>query len=500
MTNNSKIKINVNGYDLDKEQMKPIIENPKYSIIIAGAGSGKSLTLIGKIKYLLDNNIYKKEEICCISFTNEATNSLSNSISKNCKENVECYTFHKLALKILKESNITYKIASPNLLNEIIDEFFISKCFGNNHLQNIIFKIFHIYFFKNNKKWNNIINSKELNNLKRTIITFINLMKSNGYGKESFDKFFKNKKHKNLLIIIYSIYTIYETEKESSSLIDFDDMMSVAKKTLLLKKNILPFKLIIIDEFQDTSLCRFNLINEIIKQNDASLCVVGDDYQSIYNFSGCDLNLFLHFKDYYKSAQIYKLEKTYRNSQELIWSAGKFIMKNSSQIKKNLISDKHLEKPIIISYFKDKTKVLEKVIKEIDPDKEILILGRNNFDLKNYLTDYKLLENNYIELKNFKDRRVRYLTIHSSKGLESEIVILLNVEDNIYGIPSKQKDESILSLVKNELPFPYEEERRLFYVALTRTKSYIYLLTPISSPSIFIKEIKKDKNVNIRFV
>lgn len=499
MINDNKIKINVNGYYLDEEQMKPILENPKYSIIIAGAGSGKSLTLIGKIKYLLDNNIYKSNEICCISFTNEATNSLEKSISKNCKVNVECYTFHKLALKILKSSNKKYSIANPNLLNEIIDEFFKSKCFENAYLQNLIYKIFHIYLFKNDKKWNSITNSKESEKLKRTISTFINLMKSNGYEKNEFINFFKNKRFKKLLIIIYTIYTIYETEKESLGLIDFDDMMTKSKEALQLNKKILPFKLIIIDEFQDTSMCRFNLINEIIKRNNASLCVVGDDYQSIYNFSGCDLNLFLHFKNYYKEARVYKLEKTYRNSQELIKVSGKFIMKNPSQIKKNLISDKHLNNPIIIAYYKDKHKILEKIINEIDNNKEILILGRNNFDLKKYINDYKCLENNYIEIKKFKNRKIRYLTIHTSKGLESDVVILLNVEDDIYGIPSKQKEEQILSLVKNNLPFPYEEERRLFYVALTRTKSYIYLLTPLSNPSIFIKEIKKEKNVKINF-
>ena len=120
-------KIIVNGYKLDEQQMLTILENKKYSLIIAGAGSGKTLTLIGKIKYLIDNNIYKYDEICCISFTNESTNSLKKSILENCGVNVPTYTFHKLALVILKELNVDYNISSDDLLFYIVDEFFYSS-------------------------------------------------------------------------------------------------------------------------------------------------------------------------------------------------------------------------------------------------------------------------------------------------------------------------------------------------------------------------------------
>ena len=136
-------------------------------------------------------------------------------------------------------------------------------------------------------------------------------------------------------------------------------------------------------------------------------------------------------------------------------------------------------------------------IKKIDQEKEILIIGRNNFDIKEYTKklEYEQLENNYISIKKIQERKIRYLTIHSSKGLESDVVILLNVENSLYGLPSKIKDDNILSLVKAKDLYPYEEERRLFYVALTRTKNEIYLLTPKKNPSIFIKELKHFKNI-----
>lgn len=494
-----KDKIIVNGYELDEQQLATIVENEKYSLIIAGAGSGKSLTLVGKVKYLIENNLLKPEEICCISFTNEATNNLRESIIKNCNIEVPTFTFHKLALTILKEEKNEYSIANPDLLSYIIDEFFFSKCFGNVFLQSIVYKIFKVYIFRNDKKWQNILKSRELVNFKKTIITFINLMKSNGYDKSSFNKFFGIHSFKKLLYIIYAIYIIYEVEKSSSGQIDFDDMMEIARESITKNGTHLPFKLFIIDEFQDTSLLRFNLIRELVKLNDAGLCVVGDDYQSIYHFSGCDLEIFLNFKDYYNEAKIYRLEKTYRNSLELVNTAGNFVMKNKAQIKKNLVSPKRLEKPINLVYFDNIDSVLEKVIKDIPEDKEILIISRNNFDIKKYTRNlkYEVEENNLLKFYKFKDKKIRFMTIHSSKGLESDVVILLNVSNDLFGLPIKLKDEKILSLVKKNQPFPYEEERRLFYVALTRTKSYIYLLIPSNKPSLFVNEIKNDKNVKV---
>ena len=492
-------KITVNGYLLDAQQAKPIIDNPKYSLIIAGAGSGKTLTLIGKIKYLLENNILNPDEICCISFTNETTENLKKSILKNCNIEVPVFTFHKLALYILKKENIEFQIAHPTLLQEIIDEFFQTECKNYPEFQKIIYRKFPNFIFKNPKSWNKIISSPQFQSFKMTILTFINLMKSNNYSKTEFYSFIKSKKEVDTLLIIYAIYNLYEKEKENHSIIDFDDMILLATQIIQEKNMKLPFKLIIIDEFQDTSQLRFQLIQEIIKRNDASLCVVGDDYQSIYHFSGCDLNLFLNFSDYYPSAKIYKIETTYRNSQELIDVAGEFVQKNPSQIYKNLHSHKHLEPPIYLIYAKNKKTALEKLIAKIPNHQEILILGRNHFDLKKYLSkeDYNLTQENTLKIHKFPDKTIRYLTIHASKGLESDVVILLNLLDDIYGIPSQKKEDEILNFVKKNQPYPFEEERRLFYVALTRTKNEIYLMTNKKNPSIFVKEIKKMKHIKI---
>ena len=189
--------------------------------------------------------------------------------------------------------------------------------------------------------------------------------------------------------------------------------------------------------------------------------------------------MFLHFDEIFKNAKYYKLTKTYRNSNELIKVAGDFIMKNPYQIKKNLKSSKHLEKPIVIVYYKDSKKVLNRLLEKIETS-TLLVLGRNEKDILNYSYDHSKYS-------------FKYMTVHKSKGLEAENVIVLNLENKIYGFPNQLKDQKVLSLITNPAQFLFDEERRLFYVALTRTKNYVYLLVNKKNPSIFIKEILKEK-------
>ena len=109
---------NINGYCLDKEQRIAVITDECASLIVAGAGSGKSLTMVGKIRYLIERKNIKEDEILCISFTRDASSNLEKNIKKNYNYDVKVYTFHKLSLEILK--SIKYNISDPNTLNYII--------------------------------------------------------------------------------------------------------------------------------------------------------------------------------------------------------------------------------------------------------------------------------------------------------------------------------------------------------------------------------------------
>ena len=448
---------------------------------MAGAGSGKSLTMVGKIRYLIERKSIKEDEILCISFTKDASKNLEMNIKKNYNYNINVYTFHKLALEILKENN--YNIALDSTLRYIVDEYFyIIK--HDNYMKLKLKKI----LCKIDTKYDNILNSKELEQFKRLIITFINLFKTNDY---KLDKFLTLKGNKDIMRIIIDIYLLYEEELKSTNSIDFNDM--ITRATEYLKNNdIKKYKYIIVDEYQDTSYIRYLFLKEIINKTGAKIICVGDDYQSIYRFNGCNLNMFLNFKKYFGYTKILKINNTYRNSQELINVAGNFIMKNKRQLYKKLKSSKRIEKPIKIMYGNNLKKLLDIVLKN---HKNILILGRNNFDIDKY---FKLDSNNCI---NYNGVNIKYLTIHASKGLEEECVVIINLKDDILGIPNKIQDDNILKCVNNNIDiYPYEEERRLFYVAITRTKSDVYFLVDKKNPSIFVKELIKDNKKYIEYI
>ena len=477
---NTKEEIKVDKYLLDKEQKEAILTNEINTLVVAGAGSGNSLTLIGKI------NGIKPEDIVCISFTNDACESLKKKLTHP----VDIFTFHKLALNIVGYNK--YIISSPNMLEYVIDEYFNSIINNNPDMIDILTKL-------SNKKvtFNKLLKSKELLNLKKIIQTFISLYKANDYPLEYFCKL-DDKKYHNMLRIIIDIFILYNQELASQKLIDFDDMISKATKEVINKGINKQYKYIIIDEFQDTSLVKLNLIKAIINKTNAKLFCVGDDFQSIYKFTGCDLDIFLNFSKYVGPTKILKITHTYRNSQSLVCTATKFILKNKYQITKHIKSSIKRNQPIKI--VKHQNNILEKLIDYLIAKNEtnILILGRNNKDIYNYLTPNLTINNDAIIYKN-KDINIRYLTIHRSKGLEEECVIVINLYDDILGLPCKLKGADILSLINKQDKYPYEEERRLFYVALTRTKKDIYLICPLNV-SIFVKELIQDSKKHIEYL
>ena len=304
------------------------------------------------------------------------------------------------------------------------------------------------------------------------------------------------KKEKIILTLILNCYLEYEEYLKQNNEIDFDDMLIRATEKIQKEGYREKVQYVMIDEYQDTSLVRFNLVKEILNFTNAKLMVVGDDFQSIYRFTGCDLSLFLNFNSYFKDSKVMRIENTYRNSQELIQVAGKFVMKNKFQLKKNLKSSKRIDKPIVfVNYVNLKQQFLE-LIKKIykETQKPILVLGRNNKDIHSIL-DYRYfkVKENEIIYKLDDNIKITYLTVHKSKGLEEENVILINMKDELLGFPSQIKNNKILRLVsKSSTKYPYDEERRLFYVALTRTKNKIYLLIPNKNQSIFVKELWKN--------
>ena len=281
-------------------------------------------------------------------------------------------------------------------------------------------------------------------------------------------------------------------------------MIRIAAKIVNESGKSYKYKYIIIDEFQDTSFARYNLIKSLLNKTNANFMAVGDDYQSIYRFSGCELGLFLNFNKFFDGCRIYKIQTTYRNSLDLIKICEKFIKVNHDQLDKKLRSNISLCKPIKIIYYIDQKKMFFNLIKYLYNlgVRNIMVLGRNNNNLYDVFSDAFFIDGeNFLSLVGFDDLKIRYLTVHKSKGLEEECVIVVSLIDDVWGFPNKKKNERIFNYVLlGKERCPYSEERRLFYVALTRTKSYVYLLVDKRNPSIFVKEIIKENFQNIEIL
>jgi DNA helicase-4 len=352
---------------------------------------------------------------------------------------------------------------------------------------------------------------KYFGEFKKLIQTFIELFKSRGYSEANFEAMREKAKRLNsnfeknrtllFLSIVRPIYTSYQKMLRDDGYIDFNDMINLATDLVRNGKTDIKLKYIIIDEYQDISVSRFNLIKEIKKVTNAKVVAVGDDWQSIFRFAGSDIALFTSFDKYLGYSAILRLEKTYRNCQELLNIAEKFVTRNPYQMKKHLSSDKHHSNPIrILGYSQNIGLALQKAIDEIvylfGENTEIKILGRHNFDI-DILKDYpgfaiRKTSNNTrnIHYSRYKDLRLTYRTVHSSKGTEADNVIIINLENELLGFPNKISDDPLLLLVLTDLDsFNYAEERRLFYVAITRTKNLTYLIVPDKNQSIFVKEL-----------
>ena len=373
--------------------------------------------------------------------------------------------------------------------------------------------------------------SRYIRKLINLICRFISNFKTNGYGVDEFNRMYHsttNVRSRLFLNICHECFLVYQKYLKENNAVDFEDMINESARVLREVKEMkqkLHFKYIIVDEYQDISRQRFDLTTALSEVTDAKIIAVGDDWQSIYAFSGSDISLFTKFEEKMGYAKMLKIVRTYRNSQDVIDIAGTFIQRNLEQIEKRLLSNKNIKDPAIIYTYDTNYKspdqdrrtgviyamahavevALGQIIKFAkDEGKEspgtILLLGRYAFDGDNLersgLFEYKTRGHKLKSVK-FPNLDITFMTVHMSKGLGYDNVIVVNGRNETYGFPSKIQDDPVLSFViKGDNSIDYAEERRLFYVAMTRTKNRVYFIAPKQNPSEFLLEIKHDyKNV-----
>lgn len=678
---------NVEGRQLDLQQRTAIVKDEDNNLIIAGAGSGKTTTIVGKVNYVLERGYAKPEEILLISFTNDSAATLARRLDN---PEVEAKTFHKFGLDVintvdgrkkksiydekqfsafiantfkelvadpeylkkvtsffihylrpigdesqfknqgehiqfLKDNNYrsyqlssdkkTYKmeivksieecqIANFLLFNGIdyqyerpyeydtataehrrwkpdftlsqedkkiylehfgisrtgdVPHFFVkanqtyeqAKAIYNNKIawaretslqfettliESYSYEMKERTLFKNlaanleqhgfeirpkttAEKWEIIQQAamQDIDQIFKLFGTFITLLKSNNYHiKDVLDKNsrvkdkFTRQRNRMLIEIITPIYNAYEDMLKERDEIDFSDMINLASEYITSGKFKKKYKYIIVDEFQDISVSRFQLIKSIKAVHpDCKTFCVGDDWQSIYRFSGSDITLFKEFEKYFGFSLKSKIETTYRFKNPLIEMSSGFIQRNPFQEKKSLVAfngEGNTNYAIIYSQteVQDDTVALKEafdtIIADSGAEKETFLLGRYTFDfdrIKNLERDFTIDRNKqtihyrYDATDPGKVLKAKFMTVHKSKGLEAENIIVLNCNAGRLGFPSQISDDTVLNLLLNESDqFDNGEERRLFYVAMTRAKERLYLITDDKSKSKFILELE----------
>ena len=368
---------------------------------------------------------------------------------------------------------------------------------------------------------------KEIDGFYHLLQNFLSLHKNNLYNYDEIQKRLKtNDKYatyrNELFLRIYRrLQRGYELYLQRTRQFDFADMINTATQCVKeISECARGYKYILLDEVQDLSRNRYLLIQAILQKNPGcKLFAVGDDWQSIYRFTGSDLSLIHEFEQYFKlNTRRSYIESTHRFGQPTINISCDFIQQNPSQSHKKVHNIQPTKTPIRIILNKDmkvkngqdadslqtilQTLIAEQGYKTV-AQKTLQLISRYNHDIariKSEAFDIEVLDDTQtysISWRNPNNKKqelhLEFCSMHKSKGITRDIVIVLNMNSDLMGMPATRESDPILdALLARDDSFPFAEERRLFYVAITRAREETFLIANRKNPSPFIFEISNE--------
>ncbi|NYT65209.1 UvrD-helicase domain-containing protein [Alcaligenaceae bacterium] len=283
-----------------------------------------------------------------------------------------------------------------------------------------------------------------------------------------------------------------------SNVLDFQEMINRASQYVATGRYRHPYRLILVDEFQDTSQASAALIKTLLQQNPScKLFAVGDDWQSIYRFAGADTRLFTHFEEYFGKASKYFLRASFRFNQGIADVATEFIQHNPDQLKKQVVAlATDRTDSVVITHYHTQAEMLARCLLCLDEIQQyasglavttVYILGRYRHQQPTELAQWQT---------RFPGLQLEFKTIHAAKGLEADYVLVLGLQGGRYAFPSEINANPLLQLVMPDAEtWPDAEERRLLYVAMTRARHKVYLVASALVPSRFVSELAKYSGV-----
>lgn len=318
-------------------------------------------------------------------------------------------------------------------------------------------------------------------------------------------------RHELFLDLFVEVHNAWENSLTDGRCIDFEDMLNMASEHMDAGRWQSPYELVMVDEFQDASWARARLTRALVRKPGRFLFAVGDDWQSINRFAGSDISVMTKFEEWFGRGITVRLERTFRCPQSLCDTSSKFVLKNPSQISKKVRS-LEAEHPPSVELFQvdDDEKLQGSVDKflaglhkkivggEVASAKKgkkitVFVLGRYKADKKYIPDDWAKKYGAHLELK--------FSSVHGSKGLEADYVILPRVVSGYYSFPSTIEDDPVLQLaMPSDDTYPFGEERRLFYVALTRARRSVTIFTVDGRMSPFVVELIDDIKLEVQSI
>ena len=341
--------------------------------------------------------------------------------------------------------------------------------------------------------------------LARLVRTFMCHVKSNSWSAQDLERRLGGEmtgldgfRTRLFLSCYWPIHEEWQRRLKAEESVDFEDMLVNAADLLEEGAVILPYELILVDEFQDSSQARARFVRGLLKEPGRYLLAVGDDWQSINRFAGADVSVMNQFSKWFGRGPQLALTTTYRCSQEICDVARRFISKNPVQFDKSMKSlATSPGRPVTVVSTDDENRAVEQILDRLSAEAIASSLNgeRSDATTVNVLGRYRF-QQEALPRRKWEGLDVTFRTVHRSKGLEADFVIILGMSAGAFGFPSNITDDPVLELaMPTPDTYPHAEERRLLYVALTRARRGVFILASLAQPSPFVVELLSDPKV-----
>ncbi|WP_299013995.1 DNA helicase IV [uncultured Photobacterium sp.] len=483
---------------LNESQREAVLINQDHNLVLAGAGTGKTSVLVARAGYLVANQVQPKE-ILMLAFGRKAAEEMAERLGQKVSNDIKVATFHSLGTQIIQAVECDRPNVSPLALDEKARADWIASMLTEQWEASASAKRWQ----KHLTQWripgfkadNSMEKQARNEQLAAWVWRHIELLGQRSAGKSELSQSIEDSdshskaRMKSELALLWPCYRAYQQYLKANKQIDFNSMIQKATEYVTLGKYVPEWCFIMVDEYQDISPHRLALIEALCRPKQENgprptLFAVGDDWQAIYRFAGADVNLTTGFESRFGSSHITELGTTYRFNSMIGEVANTFIQQNPQQLKKNLTSFKKQKRKAVTLLCQD---LLEQELVQLasqnSQSTSVLLLGRNNNQRPEKLKAWQ---------KQWPQLGLNFMTCHASKGREADYVFILDVNKGIFPAPDRETGLAACLQSKSE-HFGDAEERRLFYVALTRAKKHAWVCAEPEKTSPFVNELIDEK-------